>query len=224
MITILSIGSGIVAISINKALVDQRFRTEVGLIVDEMRLAQDLMLILGTDVHLNFSENDHGDGIKYWLELETNLPENVQREVLRKKKFLKTVKGVFLADELVSEIKEKHIDVKFLSNGSVMSKGIMRLSTTDKESSPKDALQSYICLAGYPRPISSYDKKEDAEKVCLKLEDDLDDRLTQDTIQRLPEKVKKLDSPKVETNSEDQKNNKKKGDEKKTEKNAEEKK
>lgn len=188
---ILALISGIVAISINKALIDQRFRSEVDLIVNELRLAQDLMLILGTDVHLNFSEAKDGAGIEYWIKLETILPKNVQKEVLRKRKPLKTIHGVFLEDQLVTEIKEKHIDVKFLSNGAVMSKGIMLLSTSDKESQQQGALNRYICLAGYPRPIQSSDTKEGAEKLCYAFEEGLDDRLTTDTILRLPERLKK---------------------------------
>lgn len=205
VIIILSIASGIVAISINKAIVDQRFRTEVGLIVDEMRLAQDLMLILGTDVHLHFAEAKDKQGIEYWLELETKLPQNVQREVQRKKKVLKTIKGVFLEDELLWEIKESHIDVKFLSNGAVMSKGIMRLASSDDERVPKGTLESFICLAGYPKPIVSSQDKEEAEKSCKMFEEGLDERLTKDTILRLPEKLKSSESQESQVAPKDKK-------------------
>lgn len=206
VISILALASGIVAVNINKALVDQRFRTEVGMVVDKMRLAQDLMLILGTDVHLNFEENEKGDGINFWLDTETELPKNVKYEIHKKdKETLRTIKGVFLADELVSEIKEKYIDVKFLSHGAVMSKGIMRLATSDKDSPPKGTLQSFICLAGYPRPIVSYTSKEEADKFCTSLEDDQDERLTQDTISKLPEKLKQPDPQATENNFQDRK-------------------
>lgn len=194
VIAILAMVSGIVVVSINKALVDQRFRTEVDLIVNEMRLAQDLMLILGTDVHLNFSEDESGSGIKYWISLETSLPKNVQKEVLRKRKPLTTIHGVFLNDELVFEVKEKHIDVKFLSKGAIMSKGIMRLASSDQETPQKGVLEKYICLAGYPRPIHSSDTKEEAERDCVAFEEDLDERLTKDTILRLPERLQELNT------------------------------
>lgn len=196
VITILSIASGAVAIGINKALVEQHFRTEVDLIVNEMKLAQDLMLILGTDVHLHFAEAKKNEGIEYWLELETKLPQNVQREVQRKKKVLKTIKGVFLEDSLLWEIQESHIDVKFLSNGAVMSKGIMRLATSSDENIPAGTLESFIYLAGYPRPIVSSRTKEEAEEAYQKLEDDQDERLTKDTILKLPEKLREPKSNK----------------------------
>lgn len=195
VIIILSIGSAIVAMNINNALIDQRFRTEVGQIVDEMRLAQDLMLILGTDVHLHFAAGKNGKEIEYWLELETRAPQNVQREVNRKRRPLKTIQGVFLDDELLSEIQEDHIDVKFLSNGAVMSKGIMRLATSGEERAvPKGTLESFICLAGYPKPIVSSRNKEEAEETCYQFEEGLDERLTKDTVAKLPEKVREANS------------------------------
>jgi hypothetical protein len=210
VISILAIASGIVAISINKAIVEQRFRSEVGLIVDEMRLAQDLMLILGTDVHLHFAEAKSGEGIQYWLELETNVSPHVQRELLRKRKELKTIKGVFLEDKLLWEIKESHIDVKFLSNGAVMSEGIMRLATSSDENVPKGTLESFICLAGYPNPIISSRTKEEAEASCYHFEEGLDDRLTKDTVSKLPERLKKVESqentPTKDKDKDDKKN------------------
>lgn len=212
VISILAIGSGIVAISINKAIVEQRFRSEVGLIVDEMRLAQDLMLILGTDVHLHFAESKDGKSIQYWLELETNVSPHVQRELLRKRKDLKTIVGVFLDDKLLWEIKESHIDVKFLSNGAVMSEGIMRLATSSDENVPKGTLESFICLAGYPNPIISSRNKEEAEASCYHFEEGLDDRLTKDTVSKLPERLKKIESQENTPSKDQEKDDKKNKD------------
>lgn len=203
VIAILSMAAGIVAVSVNKALINQRFRTEVDRVVDELRLAQDLMLILENDVHLRFGVDPNGNGIIYSLKLETKLPKKVEYEILRKKAPLKTIKGVFFADELATKITEKQIDIKFLSNGAVMSKGIIRLASSDDENVPKGTLESFICLAGYPRPIAASDTKEDAEKKCLKFEEGFDERITQDTISRLPENLKQPDAPKENENPKD---------------------
>lgn len=194
VIVILTIASGVAAIGINKALIEQRFLTEVGLIVDEMRLAQDLMLILGTDVHLHFAEAKKKDGIEYWLEFETHLPRKIQNELLRKKKPLKAIKGVFLEDKLLWEIQESHIEVKFLSKGDVMSKGIMRLATSSDENVPSGTLESFICLSGYPRTIVSSRTKEEAEKGWHELEDSEDAMLTKNTLLKLPEKLTESDA------------------------------
>lgn len=196
VIGLLSLMAGLIAINIGNATVDQRFRSEVSRVVDEIRLAQDLMLVLGTDVHLVFS--DEGDpGVKYWLELETTLPSAWQKEIQRPKKNLKTIRGIFINDTTqvatAPEPAKGKIDLKFLSNGSVVSNGILRLSTSGQEDPPKGSLNSYICLPGYPHPIFSSNQK-DADPACNQKEDEMYDRkLTQDTMEKIPSKVKNLE-------------------------------
>lgn len=200
VIAILAMVSGIVGVSINKALVDQRFRSEVGMIVDEMRLAQDLMLILGTDVRVVFQETKNHEGIEFWLDMDTMLSNNIQRELTKRIHKLKVIKGVFFSDELLTEVHEGKMDVKFLSNGAVMSKGIMRLASSDSEQSQKGILENYICLPGYPKPIKSSETKEQAEELCKNGNKEFEDKLTQDTMTRVPEKVKKQENQPKDTN------------------------
>jgi type II secretory pathway pseudopilin PulG len=192
VIAILGLFAGVIGISANKMMVDQRFRNEVSFIVDQLRLAQDLMLIMKTDVTVKFVAPKDAKGITISLDTETKLPEAVQREIKRKKNVLKTIRGVFFKDELSGSYSSGELGLKFLSRGAVMSKGVMRVATTDEQNPPDNALQSYICLAGYPRPISSYDTQEAAENECL---DALDNayykQLTRDTFALLPEKLKK---------------------------------
>ncbi len=193
VISILALVGGVVAIGIGKALIDQRFRTEVSLVVDQLRLAQDLMLILGTDVHMHVEGSKDNKGIDIWLVLETKLPNNLQREVLKRHQ-LKTIRGFTFKDKLDDAQTDGFVDVKFLSGGMVMSKGIMRLDTLgDAQGADATArfLESYICLAGYPRPIVSTDSKETAEATYTAYENgDLDKKLTDDTYAKLPEKLK----------------------------------
>lgn len=204
VIAILALAGGAVAIGVRKALDDQHFRSEVGLIVNELRLAQDLMLILGTDVHVKFAQDKDGLGNKFWLELETRLPPEIEREVLREHGNLKMVRGIFFRDVNTPQYTQGQVDVKFLSKGTVMSKGVMRLATSDQESPPPGTLQSYICLAGYPKPIFSVDEKSESDKDCEKSsEDAFDSKLTQDTIAKLPETLK---HPAEEKDEEEKKN------------------
>lgn len=220
VIAIISLASGVVAISINKAIVDQKFRTEVSMVVEELRLAQDLMLILSTDAHVHFESDKKEEGIRYYLELETALPLNIEREILRKKKPLKTIKGVFFRDELPLETKERHVDVKFLSNGAVMSKGIIRLASTDNENPPEGTLQAFICLSGYPKPILSSETLEEAIKLCTEIESDLDERIAKDTFSKLPDRLKPK-KEEEENKDKEEKDKKKKTDKKNQEKPAE---
>jgi type II secretory pathway pseudopilin PulG len=186
--------AGLVAININKILVNQRFRNEVSLVVDQLRLAQDMMLILDTDVHAIFSEDKKENFNLVKIQSETKLPEGIERELKRKDVVLKTIKGIFFEDKLGGETTQGRIDVKFLSRGAVMSKGIMRLATSDEQNPPANVLQNYICLPGYVRPIYSYETKEAADAACASLEkgheeEELDRQLTRDTFSLLPEKM-----------------------------------
>ena len=179
---ILSLVSLVVVIGINKMIVDQKFNTEVSLIVNELRLAQDLMMVLKVDVHLIFEENHVHKGIDYGLEIDAPLQQNLKNEIQKRKKMLKTIKGVFFKDELEKKEVSGRLDIKFLSGGAIMSKGIIQLLSTDDEKNKDKGLQNYISLLGYPHPIKSFDTVEESNRFFEV--DDLifDVLLTEDTV------------------------------------------
>lgn len=182
VIVVLATVLGVIGISVNKALVDQRFRTELSTLVDELRLAQNLMLILGTDITVKFKELPDKKGIEYWIETETELPKSIATEILKRRHQIKTIRGIFFEDKIKHAVKKGSLDLLFLSHGNVMSKGIMRLATSDKDDPPSGTLQAYIPLVGYPHPISSYFDKMQADKEYKGEEDEkVDEALTLDT-------------------------------------------
>lgn len=192
VIAILALVGGLVSIGVNKALMDQRFNSEVSLVVDQLRLAQDLMLIMGTDVRLTFT-SEKGDknstGLKYKLELETKIPPEIERELFRPHDNLKAIGGVFFGGDKDGELGK--ITVKFQSRGAVMSSGLMRLSTSGLDNPPDGTPQSYICLSGYPRHIFSEGDGEKASAKCKSaIESVTDTALTQDTFSKLADLFK----------------------------------
>lgn len=194
VIAILALVAGLVAIKIHNAIVDQRFRTEVSLVVDDLRLAQDLMLILGTDVHVHFKQTE--EGLKRWLELETALPDNIQREVMRKRKNLTAVTMSF-NDLNNPNTVPGEIDVRFLSKGSIMSRGIIHMTNSINQEDAAGVLRSSIVMSGYPQPIFSTEgasSSEEERRYQSAVEEN--EKLTMDTIHRLPEKVKKINESK----------------------------
>ncbi|CCB87513.1 prepilin-type N-terminal cleavage/methylation domain-containing protein [Parachlamydia acanthamoebae] len=154
VLAILSIVTVAIGININNALEEQRFRTEVETVVNELRFAQDLMLVLQADVTVKFSQGD--DGINFTLETESQATKNWMNEILRVQPKLKTIRGVSFRDELDLPVTEGAISIHFLSKGSVMSRGILRLSnSSDAVNVPSWALVRVINLHGYPHPIVS---------------------------------------------------------------------
>lgn len=207
VIAILLVIAGVMTISIQKALVDQRFRSEVGVVVDDLRLAQQCMLIFpAADITMVVKEKSDGKGITYRLESDTTLPQPIGKVLINRDKDLKVIHGFFFDDEHATTTTEGRIDIRFLSNGFVMSKGIITLSTSDQEVPEGAALQAYIVLPGFPYPIRSVDGQEEADKIYDAIEDsDFDLMWTKEMIALLPEKFReymsKLSEEKPEESS-----------------------
>jgi type II secretory pathway pseudopilin PulG len=179
---LLLIGS-FIAINIKKALLDQRFRTEVNLIVDQIKLAQDLMLVMHKDVHLIFA-SDGKNGVDYQIKCDTPLPKGWDKEIERHHERLKVVRRVDFDDKLKLEPpKAGKVDIKFMSQGTVQSKGILVLSSYF-ESSEKGPLTRYICLPGYPSPIIAVLDYPN-EQQCGLERSSFDEELTTHTIREV---------------------------------------
>ncbi len=179
VITIIALVAGVVAVNIGKAYQQQRFQSEVAMVVETLRLAQDLMLILQDDVHVIFTQNDKG--IVFWLETRSPLAKNWESVVKRSHKTLKAVHAVKFLDQLQGPVRMGELDIKFLSGGTVMSKGVVRLSSTDDDTK-RNALRSAILLYGFPHPIDSFTEEKWGD-VSLKAQDEAyDDRITEITV------------------------------------------
>ena len=156
VLTIIALIAGVVGINIQKALRDQRFKSEVAAFVDRLRLAQDMMLIVDADVHFKIEANDTEKVIKYWI--ETDKPFSTTFDPFIKKVCcLKTTHHVSHALG-----KDGIIDLKFLSKGSVMSYGNIQLFSGIKND-PTSLLAANIMLNGYPSPIFSTERKQNDE-------------------------------------------------------------
>lgn len=180
VITIIALVGGVVAVNIRKSFQQQRFNSEVAMLVNTLRLAQDLMIILQDDVHVIFTQAPD-KGIIFWIETESPLAKNWEAVIKRSHKKLTAIHALKFRDELPGPVTMGELDVKFLSGGTVMSKGVMRLSTTDDDT-VANALRSAICLYGYPHSINSFPEERWGD-VCLKAQDEgYDDKVTDLTI------------------------------------------
>ena len=164
------------AVNVIGSLNQQRFRTEVSVIMDQLRLAQDLMLILDDNVSLKFAEEKDSKAITYWLDFERTLAPHWEKELKRKHPPLKAIHRVDFKD--ISQLSQTRglLDLRFLSGGSVMSKGTLLLSSSSS-SSDENAMTQYICLPGNPNPfLKASDKLDDA---CGKeIDNSFDEQMT----------------------------------------------
>lgn len=191
---IIGLVAGILTFNIRKTIVEQRFRSEVDMVVDKLRLAQNFMLILDTDVHFKLIQTDNG--IKYWLEFSCPLSKGWSQE-LSKPSFLRTIHVVNFKDQLPMTEKSGEIDIRFLSGGMVMSRGVLRLSTSELAGDEK-GLEKFVCLRGYPYPIFSVPDSQ-GTPTCISPNDTLiDDQLTNSMIQEIASK-KTLEEKQTDT-------------------------
>lgn len=190
MILVLVIGS--VTINVRSAIKEQRYRTEVAVVVDQLRLAQDLMLVMGADIIFKFDTDSKGKGIKYWLETKSPLPKGWTREVTRPHKNLQEIHMMTFTLENAKRASKEANEIVFSSGCSIMSNGLLRLSTSSTMND-ENAMTSLICLPGYPAPIEDVDSGEVSVKgICDQKKDvAFDDRLTLFTKNEIGERLAK---------------------------------
>lgn len=179
VMAILSLVGGVIGMNITKAMREQRFRTEIAQIMDKLRLAQNLMLILNEDVKVQFIKVENG--VICNLTFQCPLYKGWGRELARPQ-LLTAVRRVDFKG-MGEDLGKGDFALKFLSGGMVMSQGILKLST-GKNRIYSD--QRFVCLPGFPSSIVAVDKKPNLE--CLS-KGRTDDGLTQVI---MPEIIAKL--------------------------------
>jgi type II secretory pathway pseudopilin PulG len=172
VMTIISFVAGVVGINVSKAMQEQRFRTEVALVLDKLRLAQNLMLILNEDVKVQFKSLDQG--VQYNLSFQCPLNKGWDKELSRQTQPLTAIRKASFR-EFGKGTSLKDFSLNFLSGGMVMSRGVLTLSTGNGYSY-KD--KRYICLHGYPRPMTAVSSIK--QLPCLEAQEiRKDEQLTQ---------------------------------------------
>lgn len=146
---LVALTAGLLGLSVRKLIHEQRFRTESGIVLETLRLAQDLMLIADSDVHLTFTKDPRNGGMLIAFNLEKPLTKGWAREVMRQRKPLEAIRFIEYVDQRLGSRQVNQVQLHFLSGGAVMSQGTLRIA--DNEYTP--AYQSYFCLPGYPSPI-----------------------------------------------------------------------
>ncbi len=182
VVGIIALVSGLATIGIRKALRDQKFRTEAYQVLTTLRLAQQLMIVLNTDVHVKFKRTD--EGFNYRIELDDKLSERWHKELTRNRPLLKEIHAINFKDAL--EGGEGPLDIRFLSGGTVMSQGVMRLGTAAPGS--PGALETFICLPGFPHFLQTTSSPQEDVACDAAVQRKYDQAVTQVTVAEVNEK------------------------------------
>jgi Tfp pilus assembly protein FimT len=182
VLAVLSIVIGLIGFNVRNLIFEQRFKNEVKLVVDQLRMAQNLMLITGSNVHVKFRQ---GDG-EIIMELESSHEIPWLKDAHAATKRLSVIRHVGFEEkdkEFSSGLEEPGVaDVQFLSRGTVMTEGKLLVET---QKGSENSLARFICLSGSPGPITVR-TKEDSD-CPKKIADEFKERLIRVTEQEIQE-------------------------------------
>ena len=147
--------AGVAGVNIRRMILEQRFLSDVERIVDQLRLAQNLSLIVGHDTSVSFTSDADGKGVESKIAIEKLLPKasgDWQREIEKSRMPLKGVKRLDFQGQTIVNDRKGKLSLFFRSQGSVVPQGVVRLSSTTQEGEESQFVR-YICFPGYSSPI-----------------------------------------------------------------------
>jgi prepilin-type N-terminal cleavage/methylation domain-containing protein len=178
VIAILGLIAGLIGVNMYKVKRQQGFLKEVDLIVDKLRLAQDLMLIFHGDVHVLFVKRTDNQGLDLILKFDHEIPNSYSKHFQEPHRLANIYRFEYSGE--FDDTAEAEAVIKFLSGGTVMSKFKLILSNSFKNS--PNAIFRYIHLPGYPAPIFASSLEEKKEQPITAFEEQLTQR-TRDEVQ-----------------------------------------
>lgn len=138
VISILAITASVLTFNIAGIFRDQRFRADVEKVVDKLQMAQNVMLILNSDVTVSIAKNDQ-DQYVMKLKAEKPLPLHLDK-IAEKKVVLDGINEITFNDEKDS------IVLEFKALKHVVPTGILTMKVDEE-------LESSVTLFGYSHPI-----------------------------------------------------------------------
>ena len=140
---------GVVGMNVRGMILQQRFQAEANELVTTLRFAQDLMVFGRVDVSVVFKAEK--DRLTYTLQPEEKLPEQWEKVIKQLKGEMTAVHSIHFGDDK----EEDELVLNFKSGGTMMSKGVLYLSSRE-EFNPDTSEIISIVLKGYPSPIRLY--------------------------------------------------------------------
>ncbi len=180
VLSILAVASVLVGFSIQQALKDQRFRSEVNAVTKQLRTAQDLMLFASAEAYVKFAMDPEGR-LNSWIEVKSKIPPFLEKQVKLSHQVFTTLKKIEFYDFKRNGTPLTQFEIEYGFRGTHMSRGTLRLWAEDDASWVRE-----IDLTGTPEPIvahkSDLNFKENTQEGV-----ELYERLTQNIQLQFPE-------------------------------------
>jgi Tfp pilus assembly major pilin PilA len=139
----------VIGFNVTKAIENDRFRTGTNLMLNRLKMAQDLMLILKTDVTLKCVQNKEKKEVSCYIQVEKPLTQALEK-IINANPLLNGISHITFNDKEMNRDYHDNFTLNFVSGGSKMSRGFLRLNNGN--------LEELIYLPGYPNPIGSHSK------------------------------------------------------------------
>lgn len=148
VMSLIALIGGAVGFGAYNAVNTERFRTSVRQIADQLVLAQDIMLIMQSNVRVQLRQTQQG--LEVAVETDSHLSPALA-QVTNKTILSSAITGFSFTDE-TGATSEEQVILDFISGGSQMSQG--RLIIYGEAKRDDAFLQEEIVLYGYPRVIT----------------------------------------------------------------------
>ncbi|CUI15739.1 hypothetical protein PNK_0101 [Candidatus Protochlamydia naegleriophila] len=158
VLLILSLGIALTGVKLKEAYEEQRFFSECGQVIDQLRMAQELMLVLDSDVEVRLAIDPETKQVTSNLAVEKPLNDAWVKLIERKLSF-SAIRSYKFDDNQANPL------VVRFSLGN-MSKGKLVLSAAE-HSRTGELWQETIDLIGYPSPIGKKRLSQEADGVDL---------------------------------------------------------
>lgn len=136
--------TGLVSFNIRSAWREQTFRTEVDAIVNQLRMAQDLLMLLNIETEIHFTPEEIA-----WIPVGTInrvYEKMIQKEVIHPSELASVKFETNLEDKVGADKEADSFSLNFHDRGFQMSRGVLTVSSKGGE-------EVNIYLRGYPAPI-----------------------------------------------------------------------
>ncbi len=155
---IISFGIILTGVKIKEVYQEQRFLSEAHQVLSHLAMAQDLMLIMDTDVHVKLAPDQETKQLTVWLDIEKPIEEPWARLIERKLSLAAIQSFEFEGSRV------KDLTLHF-SLGQ-MSKGTLTLFEEDQGKGRHAEKREFeIELLGYPSPLGAKGKPIEEQKT-----------------------------------------------------------
>lgn len=147
VIAIIAASAGLLAVKMRDFLQEQAFLDESHQLLNQLRIAQDVMQVMNADIVVKISQDENGL-ITSQIEPKSHPPELAKRLISTSPLKLKALGRVEFEDQFTETVLKENFDLTFMSRGFTMNHGILKLA-------PKgtSGQEQVIYLPGHPAPL-----------------------------------------------------------------------